>query len=228
MLTETKQNMGFSNKKSGLYIRYFKRLMDFLLSLIAIIALSPVLLIAALLVRVKLGSPVIFKQKRPGLNERIFTLYKFRTMTNEKDESGELLPDSQRLTKFGRVLRSTSIDELPELFNILIGDMSIVGPRPLAVQYLPYYTEKERLRHCIRPGLTGLAQVNGRNAITWEQRFEHDINYVSEISFVIDAKIIINTVYEVLKRNNIGERGVDSPPDFDKYRLKKGINIDES
>jgi lipopolysaccharide/colanic/teichoic acid biosynthesis glycosyltransferase len=206
--------------KKGIYRRFLKRPMDFILSLMAIIVLSPVLIIVAVLVRFKLGSPVLFKQKRPGLNEKIFTMYKFRTMTDEKDESGELLPDSVRLTKFGRVLRSTSLDELPELFNILRGDMSIVGPRPLAVQYLPYYTETERMRHSVRPGLSGLAQINGRNTATWEERFNYDVKYVNEITFLGDLKIIIQTVLKAIQRSDIGERGVDAPMDFDKYRMK--------
>lgn len=204
----------------GLYRRFFKRPMDFILSLMAIIVLSPVLIIVGVLVRVKLGSPVLFKQKRPGLNEKIFTMYKFRTMTDEKDENGELLPDSVRLTKFGRKLRSTSLDELPELFNILRGDMSIVGPRPLAVQYLPYYTETERIRHFVRPGLSGLAQINGRNTATWEERFNYDVKYVNEITFLGDFKIIFQTVLIAIQRSDIGERGVDAPMDFDKYRMK--------
>lgn len=191
--------------KHGIYRRYFKRPMDFILSLIAIIVLSPVLLIVAILVRTKLGSPVIFSQKRPGLNEKIFTLYKFRTMTDERDKFGELLPDSVRLTKFGKLLRSTSLDELPELFNILKGDMSIVGPRPLVVEYLPYYTEEERHRHDVRPGLTGLAQVNGRSFISWEETFKHDLNYISNVAFINDVKIICNTVVKVLGRNNIAD-----------------------
>jgi len=204
----------------GLYRRFLKRPMDFILSLMAIIVLSPVLIIVGVLVRVKLGSPVLFKQKRPGLNEKIFTMYKFRTMTDEKDENGELLPDSVRLTKFGRMLRSTSLDELPELFNILKGDMSIVGPRPLAVQYLPYYTETERMRHFVRPGLSGLAQINGRNTATWEERFNYDVKYVNEITFLGDFKIIFQTVLKAIQRSDIGERGVDAPMDFDKYRMK--------
>jgi undecaprenyl phosphate N,N'-diacetylbacillosamine 1-phosphate transferase len=223
MQTEIKRNIKPSLHlpgNGGLYRRYFKIPMDFILSLIAIIVLSPVLLVVALLVRTKLGSPIIFKQKRPGLNEKIFTLYKFRTMTDERDENGELLPDSVRLTRFGRLLRSTSLDELPELFNILKGDMSIIGPRPLVVQYLPYYTEEERIRHSVRPGLSGLAQINGRNTATWEQRFSFDIEYVNSISFAGDIKIILGTVLKAIKRADIGERGVDSPPDFDKYRNK--------
>ena len=162
-------------RKKGIYERYFKRPMDFVLSLLGIIVLSPLMLIIALLVRFKLGRPVIFKQERPGWNERIFTLYKFRTMTDEKGENGELLPDELRLTKFGKFLRSTSLDELPELFNILKGEMSIVGPRPLLVDYLPLYNEQQRRRHEVRPGLTGWAQVNGRNAISWEEKFDLDI-----------------------------------------------------
>ena len=176
-----------------MYRYFFKRLLDFVLSLLAIIVLSPVLLITALLVRSKLGSPVIFKQERPGKNEKIFTLYKFRTMTDEKDEEGNLLPDEIRLTRFGKLLRSTSLDELPELFNILKGDMSIVGPRPLLVSYLPYYTEKEKHRHDVRPGLTGLAQVKGRNYIAWDEN----------LSFVLDIKIIFETVLIVLKKSDI-------------------------
>lgn len=217
MQTEAKQVV---QPKNGIYKRFVKRPMDFILSLLAIIVLSPVLLVVAVLVRTKLGSPVIFSQKRPGLNEKIFTLYKFRTMTDDRDKFGELLPDSVRLTKLGRFLRSTSLDELPELFNILAGDMSIVGPRPLAVQYLPYYTEEERVRHSIRPGLSGLAQINGRNVTTWEQRFLYDIKYVNNISFIGDIKIILLTLLKAIKRTDIGERGLDSPPDFDKYREK--------
>jgi undecaprenyl phosphate N,N'-diacetylbacillosamine 1-phosphate transferase len=186
-----------------MYRYFFKRLLDFVLSLLAIIVLSPVLLITALLVRSKLGSPVIFKQERPGKNEKIFTLYKFRTMTDEKDEEGNLLPDEIRLTRFGKLLRSTSLDELPELFNILKGDMSIVGPRPLLVSYLPYYTEKEKHRHDVRPGLTGLAQVKGRNYIAWDERFKIDVEYVENLSFVLDIKIIFETVLIVLKKSDI-------------------------
>ena len=186
-----------------MYKYFFKRLLDFVLSLLAIIVLSPVLLITAILVRTKLGSPVIFKQVRPGKNEKIFTLYKFRTMTDEKDEEGNLLPDEIRLTKFGKLLRSTSLDELPELFNILLGDMSIVGPRPLLVSYLPYYNEEEKHRHDVRPGLTGLAQVSGRNYIAWDDRFKKDVEYVNNQSFLLDVKVIINTIKIVLKKSDI-------------------------
>lgn len=173
------------------------------MSLCAIIVLSPVMLIIAILVRVKLGSPVIFKQKRPGLNEKIFTLYKFRTMTDKRGENGELLPDSERLTKFGKMLRSTSLDELPELFNILKGDMSIVGPRPLLVQYLPLYNDIQRRRHEVRPGLSGLAQVSGRNAISWEDKFHLDVEYVDNVSCIGDWKIILETIKKVFVREGI-------------------------
>jgi lipopolysaccharide/colanic/teichoic acid biosynthesis glycosyltransferase len=189
--------------KDGVYKKILKRPMDFVLSLCAIIVLSPVLLIVAVLVRVKLGSPVIFKQQRPGLNEKIFTLYKFRTMTDQKDQNGELLPDEIRLTRFGALLRATSLDELPELLNILKGDMSIVGPRPLLVQYLPLYNDQQRRRHAVRPGLSGLAQVNGRNAITWEDKFNKDIEYVDHISFIGDCKIIFQTIKKVIVREGI-------------------------
>ena len=186
-----------------MYRKYIKRLLDFILSLFAIIILSPVLLIVALLIRIKLGSPVIFKQKRPGLNEKIFTLYKFRTMTDAKDEQGNLLPDEIRLTKFGKLLRSTSLDELPELFNILKGDMSIVGPRPLLVRYLPLYNEHQKHRHDVRPGFTGYAQCNGRNAISWEEKFDLDVYYTKNLTLFMDIKIIIKTIKVVLFREGI-------------------------
>lgn len=191
------------NSKGGIYRRFVKRPMDFLLSFIAIIVLSPVFLIVALLVRTKLGSPVLFKQERPGLNEEIFMMYKFRTMTDERDENGELLPDSVRLTKFGKLLRTTSLDELPELFNILKGDMSIIGPRPLLVQYLPLYNDHQKRRHEVRPGLSGLAQVSGRNAISWEDKFNLDIKYVDNVSFNGDWKIIFLTLKKVFVREGI-------------------------
>lgn len=186
-----------------MYAKYFKRPMDFILALVALIVLSPILLITAILVKIKLGSPVIFKQARPGLNEKIFHLYKFRTMTNEKDASGNLLPDDQRLTKFGKFLRSTSLDELPELINIIKGDMSIVGPRPLLVRYLPRYNKHQARRHEVRPGFTGLAQVNGRNAISWQEKFNYDVKYVDTISFIGDIKIILKTVKTVLCKEGI-------------------------
>lgn len=186
-----------------MYRKYFKRLLDFVLSFIAMILLLPVILVVAALVRVKLGSPVIFKQDRPGFNEKIFKMYKFRTMTDAKDNSGELLPDSVRLTKFGKMLRSTSLDELPELWNIVKGDMSIVGPRPLLVQYLNLYDSEQKKRHNTRPGLTGLAQVNGRNAISWEDKFKFDVEYVKDIRFLQDLKIVFLTVKKVLVRDGI-------------------------
>ena len=186
-----------------MYKHFFKRLIDFILSLIALIVLSPILLIVAILVRTKLGSPVIFKQERPGLNEKIFTLYKFRTMTDAKDEQGNLLPDEIRLTKFGKLLRSTRLDELPELFNILKGDMAIVGPRPLLVRYLPLYNEHQKHRHDVRPGFTGYAQCNGRNAISWEEKFDLDVYYTKHVSLLLDIKIILKTVKVVLFREGI-------------------------
>lgn len=188
---------------NGFYKKYVKRLMDFILSLIAIIVLSPILLIVAILVRVKLGGPVLFKQDRPGLNEEIFTMYKFRSMTDERDENGVLLPNNVRLTKFGKVLRSTSLDELPGLFNILKGDMAVIGPRPLLIEYLPLYNDRQKRRHDVRPGLSGLAQVNGRNLITWEEKFDYDVQYVENISFVLDCKIIIKTILKVFKREGV-------------------------
>lgn len=186
-----------------IYKKYFKRPLDIILSLIALIILSPLMLIIAILVRIKLGSPVIFKQQRPGLNEKIFTMYKFRTMTDEKDENGLLLLDGMRLNKFGKLLRSTSLDELPELWNILKGDMSIVGPRPLLKEYLPYYLDMERRRHDMRPGLTGLSQVKGRSYLNWEERFKLDNNYIENCSFLLDFKIIYTTIFQVLIRKNI-------------------------
>ncbi|TYS60293.1 sugar transferase [Sutcliffiella horikoshii] len=207
-----------------MYRDFVKRLIDFILSLIAIIVLSPLLLIFSILVRMNLGSPIVFRQKRPGLNENIFTMYKFRTMTDERDENGELLPDSIRLTKFGKFLRSTSLDELPELFNILKGDMSIVGPRPLAVIYLPYYNEEERLRHTVRPGLTGLAQINGRNSVNWEERFKFDVKYVNNINIKTDIYIILKTVIKVFKREGIALRGTTTVIDFHTYRENQNRN----
>lgn len=186
-----------------MYRKYIKRLLDIVISLFALIILSPVLVIVAIMVRCKLGAPVIFHQDRPGLNEKVFRLYKFRTMTDERDAEGNLLPDEVRLTKFGKLLRATSLDELPELWNILRGDMSLIGPRPLLVSYLPYYTEEESLRHTVRPGLTGLAQINGRNLLEWDKRLAKDVEYVKNISFVNDVKIFIGTIVKVLKRSDI-------------------------
>lgn len=193
-----------------MYRRFFKRFFDILLSACALVVLSPVLLVVAVLVRIKLGSPVIFCQERPGKNEKIFKMYKFRTMTDAWDEDGKLLPDEVRLTKFGRLLRSTSLDELPELWNILKGEMSIVGPRPLLVRYLPYYTEEERHRHDVRPGLTGLAQVSGRNFLPWEERFAIDLDYIERESFQTDVKIILYTVLKVIARKDINAMSSDA------------------
>ena len=192
-----------SSHKKGFYEKYLKRPQDFLCALAALIVLSPVMLITAILVRIKLGSPIIFRQERPGLNGKIFMLYKFRTMTDKKDENGDLLPDEVRLTNFGKKLRSTSLDELPELFNILNGDMAVVGPRPLLVRYLPRYNAHQARRHEVRPGFTGYAQVNGRNSITWEDKFDKDVYYVDHVTFVGDWKIIFQTVRTVLKREGI-------------------------
>lgn len=189
--------------KAGFYERCGKRLCDMVLSFLAIIILSPVMIITAILVRINLGNPVVFKQKRPGKNERIFYMYKFRSMTDKKDGAGNLLPDEVRLTGFGRKLRSTSLDELPELFNILKGDMSIVGPRPLLVQYLPLYNEKQRRRHEVRPGVTGLAQINGRNSITWEEKFDWDVDYVDSVSFLGDCKIVMKTIKPLFAHTGI-------------------------
>lgn len=192
-----------SGHKKGFYEKFIKRPQDFLCALAAIIVLSPVMLITAILVRTKLGSPVIFKQERPGLNGKVFMLYKFRTMTDKKDAEGNLLPDEVRLTGFGKKLRSTSLDELPELFNILKGDMAVVGPRPLLVRYLPRYNAHQARRHEVRPGFTGYAQVNGRNSITWEDKFDKDVYYVNHVTFLGDWKIIFQTVGTVLKREGI-------------------------
>lgn len=204
-----------------MYAKYIKRILDLILSLMALIVLMPLMIIIGILVRINLGSPIIFKQKRPGKNEKIFTLYKFRTMTDKRDIDGNLLPDEYRLTKFGKFLRSTSLDELPELINIIKGDMAIVGPRPLLVEYLPYYTEEEKHRHDVRPGLTGLAQVNGRNALQWEERFSFDLQYKKNVSFKEDFKIILMTIKKVLKKENIVVRGIGKTKDFDDYRREK-------
>ncbi|MDA1745329.1 MULTISPECIES: sugar transferase [Bacillus] len=209
------------SSKVGIYRRFVKRPMDFMLSLIAIIMLSPVFLIVAFLVKTKLGSPVLFKQERPGLNGTIFKMYKFRTMTDEKNENGELLPDSVRLTKFGKFLRSTSLDELPGLFNIFKGDMSIIGPRPLLVQYLPLYNEHQKRRHEVRPGLSGLAQVNGRNAISWEEKFNYDVEYVDNVSFTTDWKIILLTIKKVFIREGINSETAATMEYFEGSKVRE-------
>ena len=189
-----------------IYKRCVKRVLDILASLFMLIILSPVLCIVAVLVRIKLGSPVLFKQQRPGKDEKIFRMYKFRTMTNQKDADGKLLPDEQRLTGFGKMLRATSLDELPELWNVLKGDMSLVGPRPLLVQYLALYDETQKRRHEVRPGITGYAQVKGRNSISWEQKFALDVYYVEHISFLLDCKVLFMTVGPVFRRKGINSQ----------------------
>ena len=206
--------------KKGIYENYIKRILDIILSLVALVCLSPILLIVAILVRVNLGSPVLFKQKRPGKDEKIFTLYKFRTMTDERDKSGNLLPDSQRLTKFGKFLRSTSLDELPELINIIKGDMSIVGPRPQLLRDMLFMTDEQRKRHSVRQGLTGLAQVNGRNNITWEDKLNYDLEYIQNITFIGDLKIILKTVLKVFRKDDINTDGMDTAEDLCDYLLR--------
>ncbi|MBQ7045968.1 MAG: sugar transferase [Clostridia bacterium] len=202
-----------------MYRNFFKRFFDVLLCSLALLVLWPILAIIAILVKIKLGSPVIFKQDRPGKDGKIFKLYKFRTMTNAKDKDGNLLPSKERLTKFGKILRATSLDELPELINIIKGDMSIVGPRPWAVKYLKYFTEQEFRRHCVRPGLTGWAQVNGRTAANWDERIKYDIEYVDNLSLLMDIKVIFLTVKGVFCRSDIVEAG--SQGNFDVYRRKQ-------
>ncbi len=211
--------------KKGFYEKYIKRPQDFCCALAAIIVLSPIMAVTAVLVRVKLGSPVIFKQERPGLHGKIFTLYKFRTMTDAKDKNGNLLPDEVRLTKFGKMLRSTSLDELPELINMLKGDMAVVGPRPLLVKYLPLYNEYQARRHEVRPGFTGYAQVNGRNAITWEDKFEKDVFYVDHITFLGDWKIIFQTLKTVIKREGISS---GSSVTMEEFKGSKTVKSDGS
>ena len=206
-----------------MYKKYIKRLLDIILSLIGIIVLSPLLLILYILVLIFMGFPAIFKQERPGKNEKIFKLYKFRTMTNKKDKDGKLLPDNQRLPKFGKVLRSTSLDELPELFNILFGQMSFIGPRPLLVSYLEKYNSVEKRRHEVRPGLTGLAQVSGRNAITWENKFRKDIEYIDNLNFKLDIKIFFLTIKKVFVREGIENKNHGTIQEYfeSNDRLKK-------
>ena len=208
-----------------MYRKYIKRLLDIIMAAAGIIVLSPVMLVTAFLVRVKLGSPVIFKQKRPGKNERIFEMYKFRSMTDERDQDGNLLPDEVRLTEFGKKLRATSLDELPELFNILKGDMSVVGPRPQLVRDMVFMTAKQRKRHEVLPGLTGLAQVNGRNKISWEEKLSWDLKYVNHISLRTDLSIVVKTIIKVLKRENISRVGMETAEDLGDYLVRtKKIN----
>ncbi|HPT62453.1 MAG TPA: sugar transferase [Bacillota bacterium] len=213
-----------------IYKRFVKRPMEFLFATSALIILSPVMLIIALLVKVNLGSPVVFKQERPGLNEKIFMMYKFRTMTNDRDDNGDLLPDAKRTTKFGNFLRSTSMDELPGLWNVIRGDMAIVGPRPLLVRYLPYYTDEERTRHSVRPGITGLAQVNGRNLLSWDQRLEMDVWYAKNVSLQLDLKILALTIKNVVCRKGVVAPGEHVMASLDVERGSKsdgtGIQIE--
>ena len=204
-----------------MYAKYMKRLLDILLSLTILVVLSPLLLVLCILVRSKLGSPIFFKQERPGLHEKIFTMYKFRTMTDNRDAEGNLLPDKDRLTKFGKLLRATSLDELPEFFNILKGDMSFIGPRPLLVSYLPYYTETEALRHTVRPGLTGLAQVSGRNFLDWDRRLAKDVVYVKGLSFQMDLKVLFLTVKVVFDRSDVAEDTSQAEGNFARIRQER-------
>lgn len=216
--------MNNQHKPYGAYEKYFKRVLDVFCGLAALLVFWWLYIIVAVLVRIKLGSPVLFKQERPGKNEEIFKLYKFRTMTDARDENGNLLPDEARLTKFGRTLRATSLDELPEVFNILKGEMSLVGPRPLTIQYLPYYSEEERHRHDVRPGLSGLAQVNGRNFIDWDHRLAFDVQYVKKITFIGDLRIILQTALKFVKKEDIAVDTNKVEPNFaEERRLKMQV-----
>ncbi|WP_276353547.1 sugar transferase [Cohnella caldifontis] len=208
------------NRKGNMYISLFKRPLDITLALAAMLVLSPVFLVVALLVRVKLGSPVLFKQRRPGLHEKIFTMYKFRTMSDKRDSNGQLLPDSLRLTRFGKILRSTSLDELPELYNILKGDMSIVGPRPQLVRDIVFMTPEQRKRHSVIPGLTGWAQINGRNDVTWEEKLSLDLEYIENVTFRGDLKIIWLTIIKVLRKEGVSAKGMDTAEDYGDYLLR--------
>ena len=206
------------HKPYGLYEKFIKRPLDVICSLLALIVFCWLYAIVAILVRVKLGSPVLFKQDRPGKGEKIFKLYKFRTMTDERDGNGDLLPDSVRLTKFGKFLRKSSLDELPEAVNILKGDMSVVGPRPLLVKYLPFYNEKQKHRHDVKPGLSGLAQISGRNNCSWDEKFDFDIQYVNKITFVVDVKIVFKTVFKsFFKQEGISSATSATMEDFTEY-----------
>lgn len=211
-----------------MYAKYIKRILDLILSLMALIVLMPLMIIIGILVRINLGSPIIFKQKRPGKNEKIFTLYKFRTMTDKRDIDGNLLPDEYRLTKFGKFLRSTSLDELPELINIIKGDMAIVGPRPQLIKDMLFMTKEQRRRHSVRQGLTGLAQISGRNNISWEEKINYDLEYIENISFINDVKIILKTVEKVFKKEDIETEGMETAEDLCDYLLRTGkINREE-
>jgi len=206
-----------------MYKKFFKRPIDIFCALAAIIVFSWLYIIVAILVRVKLGSPVLFKQERPGLNGKIFKLYKFRTMTDERDEEGNLLPDDVRLTKFGRLLRSTSLDELPEAFNILKGDMSVIGPRPQLVRDMVFFTDEQMKRQSVKPGLSGLAQISGRNGITWEEKIDFDLEYIKNITFINDCKIVFKTVWQAfVKQDGISQEGMDTAEDLGDYLLRCG------
>lgn len=214
---------GIGPHRKGIYTRCIKRVLDVLFSGLALIVLSPVLLAVAILVRIKLGSPVIFCQKRPGKNEKIFKMYKFRSMSNARDVNGNLLPDEARLTVFGRKLRSTSLDELPELWNIFKGDMSIVGPRPQLVRDMVFMTPEQRKRHTVLPGLTGWAQINGRNCMEWEDKLRYDLEYLERISFLFDMKIIICTAFKVMRKEDISYTGMATAEDYGDYLLRTGL-----
>lgn len=203
-----------------MYRKYVKRFLDIILAIIAIVITLPIFLLTGILVLIFLGKPAIFRQKRPGKDEKIFTMYKFRTMTKGKNRNGEMLPDELRLTKFGKFLRKTSLDEIPEFINILKGDMSFVGPRPLLIEYLPYYTKEEHHRHDVRPGLTGLAQVSGRNLLNWNDRFKKDIEYVYNLSFLFDLKIVFKTIYKVIKREGINDQNSATMTSLASERMK--------
>ena len=206
----------------GIYKNYLKRVLDITCSLGFILCFWWLYILIAILVKVKLGSPIIFKQKRPGLNGKIFTMYKFRSMIDAKDKDGNLLSDAERLPKFGKLLRATSLDEIPEFINVIKGDMSLIGPRPLACQYLSYYTEEENKRHNVRPGITGWAQVNGRNAISWEQKFKYDVEYVNKLNFFLDMKIVFLTIKKVIKKEDISNfKNEYVEINFDEYRRKQ-------
>lgn len=213
------------HKPYGIYERFFKRLIDIVCALLALIVFCWLFAIVAILVRIKLGSPVLFKQARPGKDEKIFNLYKFRTMTDERDENGNLLPDDVRLTKFGRFLRKTSLDELPEAINILKGDMSVVGPRPLLVEYLDWYSAEEKHRHDVRPGLTGLAQVNGRNFVDWDRRLAYDVEYVNKITFCGDISIVFKTIFKFVKKQDIAVNTNEVESNLAEEREERALNI---
>jgi len=222
ILDEIKDLKIEDSRKKSFYEKHVKRFLDCFIALFFMLLFLIVFIVVAILVRVNLGSPILFSQDRPGRYGKIFKLYKFRTMTSKTDENGELLPDEMRLTSFGKLLRSTSLDEIPEFLNIIKGDMSFIGPRPLLVRYLPYYTDEEMHRHDVRPGLSGLAQINGRNGLFWEDRFKYDLEYVNNLRFSMDIRIIFETIGKVLKRSGVKSGSAQNVPDFDKYRIEQG------